>query len=103
MSNFEQGLNDMVGGKPIETGGFVKDDFKPKYHKKDIESYQGRWINMYFLFNGESDTGSGIYDNEKEAAKEIIISLTNAKKFTTWKAGHVLSVEISHGIPLPIK
>ena len=55
----EHGLHDIAG---------VIDLKEPKYHEDDVEDYQGKWINIYFLNNGNSWFSlRGSTDTEEES------------------------------------
>jgi len=109
MSKWEDGLNDLAGGKPFikYDGSGPPDpidliDRKPKYHTRDIEGYAGKWTIYGLLRNpNRSAISPKTFETDKEAEKEIAVM---------WEVGvnlnsstHVKPEDITMLMPIPVK
>ncbi len=86
-------------------------DLKLEDDVDELDSYQGRWINLYFLKTGESYRGCKSFDTEKEAkeASKKVFSRKYKITFTTISSLHWPEIgrkayvtERSHAIPMPM-
>ena len=85
-------------------------DEKLKYDEDLLESYSGKWVNLYFFFEGPPKNGVGLHDTEREAVDRYNKIMDNAIKknngfaeILIFPSGEKIHYsKITHAIPMPL-
>lgn len=77
------------------------------HHGDNLEKYKGKWINLWFLKDGETHLGTTVCDSEAECVElfQLVMSeprLTELPEIK-FKTATVLKSLVSHAIPIPFK